>query len=66
MQDFSQIEFLTASELAARLKVRDSWIVEQTKPSRTSDPIPTVRFGKHKRYGWKSRALTAWLERRFT
>jgi hypothetical protein len=65
MQDFSQIEFLTASELAARLKVRQSWIVQQTKPCRTSDPIPTVRFGKHNRYAWGSRKFMAWVERRF-
>lgn len=62
----SQIEVLTAAELAARLKVRESWVIEQTKPSRTSDPIPTMRFGKHNRYGWNSKALTAWLERRFS
>jgi hypothetical protein len=65
VQDFSQIEILTAAELAARLKVRESWIVEQTKPSRASDPIPTIRFGKHSRYAWGSKALTAWLARRF-
>jgi hypothetical protein len=66
MLDLSQIEFLTASELAAKLKVPQSWVAEQTKPSRTADPIPTVPFGKHKRYAWKSKALTAWVERRFS
>ena len=65
MLDLSQIEVLTAAELAARLKVRKSWVIDQTKPSRTSDPIPTIRFGKHNRYAWKSKALTAWVERRF-
>jgi hypothetical protein len=58
-------EFLTAEELAARLKVRPSWVSEMSKPSRISDPIPVARFGKHKRYAWGSKALTAWLERRF-
>jgi hypothetical protein len=66
MQDLSQIEVLTAAELAIRLKVRESWITEQTKRSRTSDPIPTVRFGKHKRYAWGSKVFSAWLERRFS
>ena len=66
MQDLSQIEVLTAAELAHKLKVRESWVVERTKASRTSDPIPTVRFGKHKRYAWGSKAFTAWLERRFS
>ena len=65
VEDFSQAEILTAAELAARLKVRVSWIVEQTKPSRASDPIPTVRFGKHNRYAWGSKAFMAWLARRF-
>lgn len=65
MQDFSQIEILTAAELATRLKVRESWIVEQTKPSRASDPIPTIRFGKHNRYPWGSKVFVAWLARRF-
>jgi len=60
------IEILTAEELASRLKVSKSWVVEQSKPSRTSDPIPTIRFGKHRRYGWNSKALTAWLGRRFS
>ena len=65
MQDFLQIEILTAAELAAKLKVRESWIVEQTKRSRASDPIPTIRFGKHNRYAWGSKAFMAWLARRF-
>ena len=65
MLHVSQIEVLTAAELAARLKVRESWVVEQTKPSRTSDPIPAVRFGKHNRSAWGSRVFMAWLERRF-
>src|SRR5215471_862323 len=65
VQDFLQIEILTAAELAARLKVRESWIVEQTKPSRASDPIPTIRFGKHNRYAWGSKAFMAWFARRF-
>lgn len=60
------IEYLTAEELAARLKVLPSWVKEQSKPSRTSDPIPTVRFGKHPRYPWGSKALTDWLARRPT
>lgn len=61
-----EVEILTAQELAVRLKVSESWVVEQSKPSRTSDPIPTVRFGKHRRYGWNSSDLTDWLSRRFS
>ena len=62
----TNIEILTSEELALRLKVNKSWVVEQTKPSRTSDPIPTIRLGKHRRYGWNSKALMAWLNRRFS
>ena len=66
IDSLSQIEFLTAPELAGRLKVKPSWVVEQTKPSRTSDPIPVVRFGRHNRYAWGSRKLTDWISRRFS
>jgi hypothetical protein len=66
MDNLSQIEFLTADELAGRLKVRRSWVVEQTKRSRTADPIPVVRFGKHNRFAWGSKALTTWITRRFS
>ena len=57
-------EVLTTAELALRLKVKESWIVEQSKPSRTADPIPIFRLGKHRRYLWGSPALNAWLARR--
>ncbi len=41
---------LTSTELAQRLKVKESWVVDQSKRSRTSDPIPVFRLGKHQRY----------------
>jgi hypothetical protein len=31
------IEIIDAAEMAARLRVKVSWIVEESKPSRTSD-----------------------------
>jgi len=55
------IEIIDAAEMAARLKVRESWIVEESKPSRTSDPIPVFRLGKHRRYPWGSPEMNAWL-----
>ena len=64
--NLAAIEFLTADELAARLKVKRSWVIEATKRSRTSDPLPTVRFGRHNRYAWGSKAMTAWISRRFS
>jgi len=57
-------EVLTSTELAGRLKVRESWIVDQSKRSRTHDPIPVFRLGKHRRYRWGSPELNAWLDRR--
>lgn len=64
--EWHSIEILTAAELASRLKVRKSWVVQQTKPSCTDDPIPTIKLGRHNRYAWGSKALMAWLERRFS
>ena len=60
----TQLEVLTSAELAERLKVRESWVIDQSKRSRTSDPIPILKLGKHRRYRWGSPELGAWLERR--
>jgi len=57
-------EVLTSAELAERLKVKESWVVDQSKPCRTHDPIPVFRLGKHRRYRWGSPEMDAWLERR--
>lgn len=55
---------LTSAELAQRLKVKESWVVDQSKRCRTHDPIPSFRLGKHRRYRWGSPELNAWLNRR--
>jgi len=55
---------LTSAELAERLKVKESWVIDQSKRSRTHDPIPVFRLGKHRRYRWGSPELNGWLERR--
>jgi predicted DNA-binding transcriptional regulator AlpA len=57
-------EVLTSGELAARLKVKESWIIDRSKRSKTADPIPVLRLGKHRRYRWDSPEMIAWLERR--
>jgi len=57
-------EVLTTAELAQRLKVKESWVVDQSKRSSTADPIPIFRLGQHRRYLWGSPALNAWLARR--
>jgi len=43
-------EVLTSAELAQRLKVKESWVIDQSKRCRTHDPIPVFRLGKHRRY----------------
>jgi hypothetical protein len=57
------VEILTAQELAQRLKVKSSWVVDASQPARTSDPIPVVKIGRHNRYAW-NKSLAAWLVRR--
>jgi hypothetical protein len=57
-------EVLTSAELAQRLKVKESWVVDQSKRCRTSDPIPVFRLGKHRRYRWGAPEMNAWLDRR--
>jgi hypothetical protein len=57
------IEIIDAEELAARLKLPKSWIMEGTR-SRAVDPIPHLKFGRYVRFRWGSRELTQWLERR--
>jgi hypothetical protein len=62
--DTFEFEVLTSAELAQRLKVKESWVVDQSKRSRTSDPLPVFRLGKHRRYRWGSPEMNAWLDRR--
>ncbi len=57
------IEIIDAEELAARLKLPKSRILEGTR-SRSVDPIPHLKFGRYVRFQWGSRWLTQWLERR--
>jgi hypothetical protein len=60
----SRVEILTREEFAEKLKVLPSWVREMSKPSRTSDPIPVIRLGKHVRYKWGSKPMEEWLARR--
>jgi hypothetical protein len=60
----TDFEVLTSLELAQRLKVKESWVVEASKRSRTNDPVPCIRLGKDRRYLWNSPELLAWLDRR--
>jgi hypothetical protein len=61
--DNNRIEILTAEELAARLKVKVSWIVDHCSRAKTRDPLPVLRVGKHRRFRWNGREMNDWLDR---
>ena len=60
---FHHYEFIDSKELASRWNLPESWIREQVR-SRSSDPLPHVRFGKYVRFRWGSPELEGWAERR--
>jgi excisionase family DNA binding protein len=51
-------DILTPEELAARLKVPDSWVYEKTR-GRCRNPIPCLRLGRYVRFDWT--AVAKWL-----
>jgi hypothetical protein len=51
-------DILTPEELAARLKVPDSWVYEKTR-GRCRNPIPCLPLGRYVRFNWTS--VAAWL-----
>lgn len=59
----SLFELLNAEQLAKRLNLPVSWIREMTR-SRTSDPIPHLRFGRYVRFRWGAPELAEWISRR--
>jgi hypothetical protein len=58
-----QYEFIDSKELALRWNLPESWVREQVR-SRSTDPIPHIRFGKYVRFRWGSPELEDWAERR--
>ena len=58
------LEILTAAELAQLWKVKLSWVVDASKPSRNHDPLPIVKIGRHNRYAPSSPLMVLWLNRR--
>ncbi len=55
---------LTVEELAVRLKVKPSWVFEQTRTRagvRNRDPLPHVKMGRYLRFSWAE--VSAWLTR---
>ena len=53
-------DLLTPDELAARLKVRKSWVFEKTR-RRARDPLPCIRIGRYLRFNWPD--VAEWLSR---
>jgi hypothetical protein len=49
---------LTPEELAARLKVRKTWVYEQTR-SRNQNPLPRLNMGRYLRFDWAK--VVEWL-----
>lgn len=58
-----QYEFIDSKEVALRWNLPESWVREQVR-SRSTDPIPHIRFGKYVRFRWGSPELEDWAERR--
>jgi hypothetical protein len=54
---------LTAPQLAARLHVPASWILQNANAVSCADPIPHLSLGKYKRFRWNSPKLNAWIYR---
>jgi hypothetical protein len=59
----AQYEYIDSPALASRWALPESWIRDQVR-SRSTDPIPHVRFGKYVRFRWGSPELNGWAERR--
>jgi hypothetical protein len=59
----AQYEYINCKELAARWNLPESWIRDQVR-TRSTDPLPHVRFGKYVRFRWGSPELEGWAERR--
>ena len=58
------VEWVDARELAERWKVPESWIRAQSRGRVPRDRrIPSVRFGRYRRYEFGSARLNEWLAR---
>jgi hypothetical protein len=56
----SPADILTPKELAARLKVKPTWIYEHLR-QRSADSLPGFRCGRYLRFNWPQ--VSAWLLR---
>lgn len=53
-------DLLTPEELAARLKVRKTWIYEKIRQRKSPYPFPHFRMGRYLRFSWTE--VSAWIE----
>jgi hypothetical protein len=53
-------EIIDSVELARRWVLSASWVRDHVR-SRTTDPIPHIRFGRYVRFRWGSPELEGWL-----
>jgi excisionase family DNA binding protein len=51
-------DILTPEEVAARLKVPETWVYEKTR-ARCRNPMPCLRLGRYIRFDWN--AVITWL-----
>ena len=51
-------DILTPAEVAAKLKVPETWVFEKTR-RRCRNPIPVIRLGRYVRFNWND--VQAWL-----
>ena len=55
---FRPEDILTPEKLAARLKVRKTWVYEQTR-SRSRNPLPRLNMARYLRFDWAK--VVEWL-----
>lgn len=56
------VEIITIEELAARWKVKTSWVREHIR-KRCDDPIPHKKLGHFIRFEWGGPELEKWFRR---
>lgn len=58
----NRYELIDSAELAARLRVPESWIRNHTRVRTPKEErIPCVRFGRYIRFEWGSPQLAEWI-----
>jgi predicted DNA-binding transcriptional regulator AlpA len=58
---FNPSDILTPDELAARLKVKRTWIYKRMRQRNSGNPLPGLKLGKYWRFHWPS--VCEWLQK---